>query len=92
MAFFLLSCIPYCLRLRVLSDLWSHNGWVQFLLEHMAAHSPSAADRIASTGLKTEHNSLVDRELNWCKKTIRFRIPRISYMRWQANAEDEGSG
>src|SRR6266851_5857682 len=65
MAFFLFSCIPYCLRLRVLSDLWSHNGWILFLLEHRAGHSPSAADRIGSTGLKTEHNSLIAKDLNW---------------------------
>jgi hypothetical protein len=32
-------------------------------MDQMKAHSPSAADRIASTGLKTEHNSLVAKEL-----------------------------
>jgi len=35
-----------------------------FLMDQMEAHSPSPADRFASTGLKTEHNSLVAKELN----------------------------
>jgi hypothetical protein len=91
MAFFLLSCIPYCLRLRVLSDLWSHNGWILFLLEHRAAHSPSAADRIGSIGFKTNTTLWLPKSWIDQKKRLPSRIPRISYMKWQANSEDERS-
>jgi len=44
-----------------------NNGWIMILLEHMAAHSPSAADQFARKRWKTDHNSLVAKELNWWK-------------------------
>jgi len=41
-----------------------NNGRIMILLEHMAAHSQSAARHFVPNGLKTGHNSLVGKELN----------------------------
>lgn len=41
-----------------------NNGWIMIQLEHMAAHSESAAEQFVSNGVKTDHNSLVGKELN----------------------------
>ncbi len=45
-----------------------NNGWIMILLEHMAAHSQSAADQFVRNSPKTDHNSLVGKEFNWSKK------------------------
>jgi hypothetical protein len=42
-----------------------NNGWIMILLEQMVAHSQSAADQFVSNGQKTDHNSLVGKELGW---------------------------
>jgi hypothetical protein len=41
------------------------NGWIIFLLDHTAAHFQSAAEQFVPTGLKTDRNSLVGKDLNW---------------------------
>jgi hypothetical protein len=41
-----------------------NNGWIMILLEHMAAHSQSAAEQFVSNGQKTDHNSFGGKELN----------------------------
>jgi hypothetical protein len=38
------------------------------LLEHMAAHSQSAAEQFSQNGLNAERNSLVGKELIWSQK------------------------
>jgi len=50
------------------SALVFNNGWIMILLDHMDAHSPSAAVEFVPNRLKTDHNSLVSKELNWWKK------------------------
>ena len=42
-----------------------NNGWNMIILEHMAAHSQSAAEQFVLNRLETEHNSLGGKELNW---------------------------
>jgi hypothetical protein len=40
------------------------NGWIMILLQHIAVHFQSAAEQIVFYDLKTDHNSLVGKELN----------------------------
>jgi hypothetical protein len=50
------------------------NGRIMIPLEQMGGHSPSAAERLVANGLKTDHNSLAGKELNWWKKVTSMRV------------------